>query len=319
MVTLHCAATSTSVVPLWQSARETESLHYRPQTSSSLWNFHHCRVTIVTLQTVCAKDFLLSLTSTKVNSCTELSHATKATKATLDKVLPCSLTGHTHTRSHAHTQTHKKKEKEGGRDRERKALLISHSLFDENEEWKRAFSAAISFALYCRLPHLSFCDIQSDGMLRERKPLILYVVKAKGNRATMLEIYHPWLGVCVCVSVFCVCVCVYVHGCVWHATSWGPGCFWGLEDIWVCLWVRLGFEVEIKVGFRCRWGPLLVCGSAPAEEHTPVVVDLSVYWSHNTHKANIDCPQHSDANRKILTGLVSGHDRSTLNRWLMLV
>lgn len=151
MVTLHCVATSPAAVHLWQTAGETESLHYRTQMSSSLWNFtiaeeqlSHCKQ--------CVPRLSSSVSHAQVNSSTELSHATKATKATLDKFLPCSSAGHTHTHT---TRTHTRTKRTREREREIKALLISHSLFDENYGWKSVFSAAISFALYCCLSHLS--------------------------------------------------------------------------------------------------------------------------------------------------------------------
>lgn len=51
----------------------------------------------------------------------------------------------------------------------------------------------------------------------------------------------------------------------------------GPKDILEGLFVSLGCEVKPKVRFRFRLGHVHVCVCAPAEEHTPVVVDLSAY------------------------------------------
>lgn len=97
----------------------------------------------------------------------------------------------------------------------------------------------------------------------------------------------------------------------------------------VCLRVRLGFEVTVKVGFKFMLGCVHVCVGAPAEEHihlswlTFQFIDQATHTrAHGhklLHKVHIDCPLHCDANTKILTGRVSGPDRSTLNRLLMFV
>lgn len=190
MVTLHCVATSPAAVHLWQTAGETESLHYRTQMSSSLWNFtiaeeqlSHCKQ--------CVPRLSSSVSHAQVNSSTELSHATKATKATLDKFLPCSSAGHTHTHT---TRTHTRTKRTRERERERDKSAIDQSFTFWWKLWvKKRFLCSNKFCSLL-LPVSSLCDIQTDGTLREWKPLILYVGPTC-KRSIILDL------VCVCVVI----------------------------------------------------------------------------------------------------------------------
>lgn len=107
------------------------------------------------------------------------SHSTKATKARLDKVLPCSPTHHTHHR-HYRSITHFLMKTRG-----KGAAVIAFFC-----RFSRHFSPAISFSLCCYPCLLSF-SLTYNTMLGQRKSLIVCVVIAKGNRANMQDIYHP--------------------------------------------------------------------------------------------------------------------------------